>query len=177
MPKLLPFDELNRLKKKLGATERPSEDEIIDEMIDIFLASYLNGYSDVNESLSTDLSPDLANVEEAIYREIAGETFIDRVSKHLAEGRPEDIDRVAETESHRIYNEAVFNAAQRGGAKFKTWKTMKDDRVRDSHEWLEGTTVGINEYFYSYTGDRGMHPGDFNDPAENVNCRCYLSVK
>ena len=56
----------------------------------------------------------------------------------------------------------------------KTWETMKDDRVRDEHQYLDGVSVGINDRFYTDDGDSAMYPGDFENPALNINCRCYV---
>lgn len=52
----------------------------------------------------------------------------------------------------------------------KMWVTAKDDRVRDTHEELEGVSVESNEAF-----DNGlMYPRDpsSDDASEVINCRC-----
>jgi hypothetical protein len=67
-----------------------------------------------------------------------------------------------------------LDTAKYAGAKSKTWVTMMDDRVRDTHDYLEGETVGIGEDFYTYDGDHASAPGLFELAENNVNCRCEL---
>lgn len=86
----------------------------------------------------------------------------------------DSIIRIAETETHRDSNEAALETAINGGATTKTWLTMADDRVRDTHIYLENVTVGIDEDFYTYDGDHAPAPGLFSLPENNINCRCEL---
>ena len=58
----------------------------------------------------------------------------------------------------------------------KTWVTMADDRVRDTHDYLEGMSVPINERFFTFDNDYGRYPGDFQLPQNNINCRCRISL-
>ena len=87
----------------------------------------------------------------------------------------EEIMRVAETEAHRVFNDAEMDYAVTHGAKTKTWVTMGDDRVRSEHEYLDFVTVPINEYFVTYDGAKAMRPGAFGIPELDINCRCQLS--
>lgn len=86
----------------------------------------------------------------------------------------EAITRIAETEMHRIANTAALDTAKYAGAKYKTWATMLDDKVRDTHDYLEGETVDIDDDFYTYDGDHASAPGLFELAENNVNCRCEL---
>jgi uncharacterized protein with gpF-like domain len=62
------------------------------------------------------------------------------------------------------------------GATAKRWRTMNDDRVRDTHDYLEGMVVPFSERFYSYDGDSAEYPGGFALPENNINCRCVVEV-
>jgi hypothetical protein len=54
----------------------------------------------------------------------------------------------------------------------KTWNTMGDDRVRDSHADIDGETVLLDEMFSNNVD----HPSDRDgEPAEVYNCRCWLT--
>ena len=112
---------------------------------------------------------------ETVNMEIAGETFRDRI---LNEDTAEEILRVIDTEAHRDYNAGVYNAAKASGKPnlHKKWYTMNDDRVRDTHQYLEGMVVGIDDRFYTDDGDSALYPGDFDDPSNNVNCRCTVVI-
>lgn len=87
----------------------------------------------------------------------------------------EAITRVIETESHRLYNCGSRDRAVSAGAKWKEWVTMSDEKVRDSHSYIEGMRIGIDERFYTYDGDSALMPGGFDLAENNVNCRCWLS--
>lgn len=81
-----------------------------------------------------------------------------------------------EEESLVINNYTDFlNAAQKYS--YKTWRTMRDPRVRKTHVPLEGVTLPINDLFI--VGNSYMRfPKDTemsNDPADWINCRCWLT--
>lgn len=113
-------------------------------------------------------------MSEAVNKEIAGKTFADRVLEHAEKGDAQAILRVAETDGNRVYNSGGLLGA-RGLASTKTWETMQDDRVRETHDYLQSMTVPIDEDFYTYDGDHAPCPGGFEDVNNNANCRCWLS--
>ena len=63
-------------------------------------------------------------------------------------------------------------AVQSGVMRSKTWMTMADDRVRDSHAALDGKTVDIGQAFPN--GLRYPHD-PLGAPDEVFGCRCTLS--
>ena len=85
--------------------------------------------------------------------------------------------RILETEMHRDANEAALETARHAGATTKTWVTMLDDKVRETHDYLEGVTVGIDDEFITFDGDKATAPGLFSLAENNVNCRCELLFK
>ena len=183
MASILPMDELNRLgediRRRFDGTrleDKPEEEEdIIDELLDLFLLAYAMGNSITNENLSSDYSPFADDVMEVVDAKVAGKTWRERVEEYFSSGGTgEDIARIAETESHRIANKAALDTAKHAGATKKTWATMLDDRVRTDHDYLEGTTVGIDEDFYTWQGYHAPAPGMFGIPEEDCNCRCEL---
>ena len=86
--------------------------------------------------------------------------------------------RIIDTEAHRDYNAAVYQAGIESGRTGlrRKWVTRNDDRVRDPHAYMEGMEVGINDYFYTYTGDSTLYPGGFGVPELDINCRCAISL-
>lgn len=178
---LMPFDELNRLEAAIPEymnRENKSKtdlDSLLDMLEDLFLLAYANGVESVNVSMSADISADVSDVQDTVDREIAGETWRERVKDYfLNGGTAADIVRVMETEMHRDYNEAALQAARKAGAKTKTWMTMMDDRVRDAHEPLQSVTVPIDGTFVTWDGYETQAPGMFGVPELDVNCRCTL---
>jgi hypothetical protein len=184
MASILPFDELNRVnaeirerfgKETLQKRDKREEEDIIDELLDLFLLAYAMGNSVTNDNLSSDYTPSVDEVMEVVDAKVAGKTWRERIAEYFSSGGTgEDIARIADTEMHRIANTSAFNTAKHAGAKTKTWVTMADERVRDTHSYLEGETVGIDEDFYTYDGDHASAPGLFELAENNINCRCEL---
>ena len=183
MNSVLPFDELNKFKEQLRARfgtgplpkERKVEDDIIDSLLELLILAYAMGNNVTNDNLSSNWKPTLDEVEEVVNKRIAGETWRERVRRWFDEGGTEDdIERIAETETHRVAVTSALETAKHGGATTKTWITMMDDRVRDTHDYLEGVSVGIDDEFITFDGDRAQAPGLFDLPENNINCRCEL---
>ena len=182
---ILPMDELNRLeveiRDRFGDEHLKFDDDyedVIDMMLDLFLLAYAMGNSVTNESLSSNYQPSVDEVMSVVDAKVAGETWRERVEDYFANGGTgEDLARIADTETHRIANTAALDTAKRAGAKSKTWVTMMDDRVRDSHDYLLGQTVGIDEDFYTWDGAHAPAPGMFGIPEQDCNCRCELAFE
>jgi len=89
------------------------------------------------------------------------------------DGTPEQTDRIA-----GIMGVAAMNAATvaaNPGAN-KTWITMRDDRVRETHVPMHDVTVGSLETF-DVGGFDLLYPGQPVGPPEIwINCRCKLAV-
>ena len=184
MASVMPFDELNQFKtftlpsyldESGKVKSRKDEEDIIDELLDLFLLAYARGNSVTNESITGDWIPSLEDVMRVVDAEVAGKTWRQRVEEYFANGGTgDDIVRIAETETHRIANTSALETAKKDGATLKIWATMLDDKVRETHDYLEGQTVGIDDDFYTFDGDHASAPGLFSLPENNVNCRCEL---
>lgn len=62
------------------------------------------------------------------------------------------------------------------GWKGKRWISERDDRVRASHEYLDGKRVALGASFQTQNGPI-RYPGDPLAPfGETINCRCYLEL-
>ena len=183
MSSILPFDELNsvadNIRAKIAKTDgklvKEDEEDIIDELLDLFLLAYATGNGVTNDNLSSSWKPTVDEVMDTVDAKVAGKTWEERVREYAENGgTADDIVRIAETETHRIANEAALNTARKAGATSKTWSTMLDDRVRETHDYLEGMTVGIDDDFYTYDGDHAPAPSLFTLAQNNVSCRCEL---
>ena len=180
---VMPFDELNTFKASLPAhfengkiKSKEDLDEILDMLEDLFLLAYANGVASSNYSLSFDYVPSLDDVMQTVNRTIAGKTWRERVTEYYGNGGTiADIERIADTETHRDTNAGAYDAAVAGGATVKIWHTMEDDRVRDTHVWLDGVSAPVDGEFYNYKGESTMYPGQWGIAEEDVNCRCWVS--
>ncbi len=187
---ILPIDEINALEEKLKPhfeddgkgkiKSKEDAEDILDEMLDLFLLSYANGATATNTELGTSVMPSVDAVDAAVYAPVAGETWRDRVMGYYETGGSMfDITRIAETDATRIYNKGAVDAVVANGLEGSTskrWRTMQDDRVRDTHDYLEGMVVPFGSRFYTYDGDSADYPGGFSLPENNVNCRCVVEV-
>lgn len=179
---LLPIDELNVFKEYLekvynGEIEEEVDDPlwIEDTIEDLLIMAYIFGTDAANEDLGTNIQPDTNKLNMSLNKPIKDKTWKDRLNEYKDLENPiAEIMRIAETESHRIYNEAIFDTAISSGLSInKTWVTMRDLAVRDAHELLEGVSVKLDERFYT-DGDSALMPGGFERADNNINCRCEL---
>lgn len=183
MATILPFDELNAFKLKLlerfpdgKLVAEDDHEDILDWMLDIFLLAYANGVNQTNQSLSTNWIPPIDAVMDTVDKKVAGKTWKQRVEEYFANGGSvDDLVRIAETEAHRDSNEGAFTVAAKVGAKTKTWVCMMLPTSRDTHIYLNGTTVPIDAEFYTFMGNKAQFPGQFGVAEEDVNCMCQLS--
>ena len=80
--------------------------------------------------------------------------------------------RDAKTESNTIYNRKEYNEAVERGKLYKTWHTMRDEKVRQTHAICDNVTIPIAEAFPNGL----LYPHDPDgSPEEVINCRCWLT--
>lgn len=178
-----PWDEINALENKAEEAKKQADsedfrkvvDNYIDEVTELFEMDYMLGVSDVSMQLGRGIDPDYADIKAAIDKEIAGKDYRQRIEEYFQSGTPYDIARVVATDAHRIYNQAMFDAARKGGATRKTWRCMMLPTSRDTHIYLDGTTVPIDAEFYSFKGGSTMYPGQWGIAEEDINCLCSLT--
>lgn len=169
---LLRLDELNSLQSDI---ERylGNKSKITDLMLDWLALAYADGKTDVEDQLRGETDIPVGRIQEVIYAKVGGKTAFERLEDDL--DSIEDLFLLFENERQRVYNTAGHDTAENLGAKYKTWHTMLDNRVRDSHEYLEGMVKPMNEPFYTYNGNSAMYPRSFGEPSEDINCRCYVT--
>jgi HK97 family phage portal protein len=110
----------------------------------------------------------------------AGETYEDlvrRVDKVFQFSEDFRSTRIGTTEIIGAINDGLIESYRIAGYEGKMWMTAGDERVRDSHAALEGSTELLDETFKTINGNTLLYPGDrmsCDDPAEIINCRCTL---
>lgn len=86
---------------------------------------------------------------------------------------------IAQNEANRIFNYADFTDAVESGLTTKTWLTMQDEKVRETHVEVNNVSIPINELFT--VGEYEMeYPLDMEHGAgaeEIVNCRCSVEYR
>jgi len=184
---VMPFDELNKFKAALpqffnedgkGIKSKKDYDSLLDMLEDLFLLAYANGVQSSNLALSSNIEPTLNEVLNVVDKKIAGKTWRDRVREYYDNGGTiADIERIAETETHRDSNAGAYQAAKAAGATEKTWHCMMLPTSRDTHVYLDGVTAPIDGVFYSYKGGSTKYPSEWGIAEEDVNCLCWLTYK
>lgn len=198
--KTLPaFDELDTIRATIAAMveadsyteeERPRirRRRLEDTIFELITMGYVYGIEVAGLDLETDLPVSADRMRQVADAPTKGETFRDRMENHFreyentgnAETLIDQLSVIAETETHRAINTGgqdgadEFVTAHPNSNVYKTWLTAGDERVRDSHDYLEGARVPYDARFYTYDGDSARFPGDFVLPQNNVNCRCIL---
>lgn len=184
---ILAFDEINALMATSYAQADRDDiqkrvQQIADDLLSFLIKAYKEGIRAASIMLAYDLTVDTDKMYDAIYAVIDGKDFEDRVITYILADDLAGLQMLAESEYHRVYQTAVNDGAyqfqEEGNFGIeKTWHTLLDNLVRDTHRYLEGMTVALEEEFYTYDGDHARFPGDFGNAANNVHCRCYLTYR
>ena len=172
----LKFDQLNQLVD--GWTETGEDPKAREKAYkkakelfeDCLIGFLVDGYT--LGLISLNIDKEMPDPYMFLNIEYDGVTIEEKFRKYWETGDYESIKRLAESEANRMWNQGSLLT----GAKYKTWHTQMDERVRDEHWPLEGITVPIDGVFVTYTGDEGQGPGMFSQAYNNANCRCYLTV-
>lgn len=181
---LLKFDEINRLGQVFAdvavgeSATKKNVKAAVDEFYDILIDAYIEGFAFAAYLLGED---DVENgIDEEKMRKAVEYSYPDGSieSKFIAyflSGDGEAIKRLLESEFHRVHQTGGFDYADSLPIPpMKRWITMRDERVRDAHRYLEGVTVPYDAEFISYDGDSAQFPGGFKNPALNAGCRCVV---
>jgi hypothetical protein len=172
------IDELNVIVPEI-MNKRNSVAEVIEDILDILIDAYILGQEHASQMMNQRVDAGFVQMQNVIYRQIDGMTFADRATEHILNGDIGRLETLTESEFHRVYNNSVMDGVRDTGFTnvTKRWVTVRDDRVRETHEYLEGRTIPMNEDFYTFDGDHAPYPSGFERPENNVNCRCILEYQ
>lgn len=183
--RMMDWDELNLLRSSavdmLREQKREPDRGLLDRWCDYmdYVLCLIYGYGWEYAESVIGIVPYVDGLDnKAVNLDIKGETFRDRIAKQVDDQSLEGVLRIIDTEAHRDFNAGIYDAAVESkipGLR-KRWETMMDGRVRDTHDYLQSTEVGLDDRFYTFDGDSALHPGDFELPENNVNCRCHITL-
>lgn len=190
---LAAFDQLNIILEtyELKKDDKETDANDVIEWFDEFMIfAYLEGFAVVGWILGDDVErpPDYGKIYRTIEKTYDGKTAYDRIQEYVEDRDTESLKRVFETEFHRVYNTGSYDRAEAVEKSLdqepekadkkkrvtKTWLTMRDDRVRDTHRYIEGISIPIDGVFATFDGDEARFPGGFSRVENNANCRCIL---
>lgn len=114
------------------------------------------------------------------------DTMARRIAKSL-DGDYKKAVRIVRTETGRVREAGHLESAREindtlkqgvtNMRMVKTWKTMKDGSVRDTHSRMDGVTVAMDEAFTLPSGVKTMAPKQSGVAAEDINCRCFVKYE
>lgn len=181
------LDELNVLTATSYQSASGKEtvtriNQIIDDVLSLLINAYALGIENASIMLGSILVVNMDAMEDAIYLVIDGQTFADRVATHVRGNDLQALQTLVESEYHRVHNTAVQDSATQyvnsgGFGVIKTWLTVRDDRVRHTHSYLEGQSISYEDEFFTFDGDHAAFPGGFVKAENNVHCRCIVTLK
>ena len=153
----------------------------MDDVLSFLINAYALGIRNAGIMLDHELSVNVDKMQDAIYLVIEGKTFADRVADHVGGNDLGGLKNLVESEYHRVYNAAVYDGGRdyidNGGfGVSKNWITVRDDKVRETHSYLEGQSVPLEEEFFTFDGDHAAYPGGFTKAENNANCRCVVRL-
>ena len=171
----LKFDEINALITMLsyGGFDKDYARQLFRDCLE---DAYIEGFASAEYMLQQeeDIEDDLLFF--ALEKEYDGESIYTKFDDYYEQNDAEKLKVLVESEFHRVYSQGGLDMAEATGRDvYKTWQTMQDDRVRETHDYLEGMTIPVREKFKTLDMDEADAPGGFTLPENNVNCRCWLS--
>lgn len=100
------------------------------------------------------------------------EALKDRVREWNVSGKEYHVENVARTEVGCAMNTAASDTYRANDFGLE-WLAVQDERTREDHAEMDGTTIGPNDQFTLPDGSVCNGPGDESLPPEQVcNCRC-----
>ena len=169
------WDELNVLETMLsvGGFDRDYARKLFRDSLE---DAYIEGFASAEYMLKQEEDIEEELLLLAVDKEYDGESIFTKFDNYYENGDTDAMTRLMESEYNRVYNQGSLDMAKSTGkAVYKTWVTMADDRVRETHDYLEGQTIPINDKFVTLDLDEADAPGGFSLPDNNVNCRCTLT--
>ena len=138
----------------------------------------------LNETLSKNRIGVISKINQEITQGlIKGESY-GKMSKRISKvfgGDAGKAIRVAQTETHRVHNQAsydsVIHADDLGVKMKKVWISTFDGSTRDAHQSLDGRSVDPKADFFSSAGGSGPSPGNMRNAGDDINCRCTFIIE
>lgn len=178
---MLNFDELNSLTRLTYEENLNDKERLEEDLFDFLILAYEKGFTDVRNAISyTDNELNLEKLNKALNVLYEGKTIRDLIGVHIDNKDIDGVLKVINTEANRMYNTGAYDNACEIDKEIplvKRWNTQLDDKVRETHSYLENVDVPMNQKFYTFDGDSSYYPCGFEKAENNINCRCYIEYK
>ena len=169
------WDELNVLTTMLSVGGYDTE-TAVEKFRQAVGGAYIEGFAAAELELDEFFEFSMVMYDECINKEYDGVSIEDKFREYYETSDAEAMKTLVESEFHRAYGQGGMDAAEQSGhTVYKTWQTMRDNRVRPAHDYLEGLRIPVDEKFRTLNGDEADYPGGFTLAENNANCRCWLN--
>ena len=139
--------------------------------------------SPLYDELGIDIKAASKKVSKELSRGLSSGLTYDEIARNIRKATKAPLSRakgIARTEGHRIQqasaDDARYEAKAKGADVVKQWDATLDGDTRPNHRQLDGQIREVDEPF-AVGGYSPMYPGDFDDPAEDCNCRCVALTR
>jgi len=169
------WDELNVLETMLsvGGFDRDYARKLFRDSLE---DAYIEGFASAEYMLKQEEDIEEELLLLAVDKEYDGESIFTKFDNYYENGEADKLKTLMDSEFHRAYSQGGLDMASKSGRTvYKTWETMQDDRVRETHDYLDGQTIPLSAKFVTLDLDEADAPGGFSLPENNANCRCWLS--
>ena len=113
-------------------------------------------------------------------RDAAPDELPARIAQKLVRRCQEAMNTTAQAVIYGIFDMGMYQAGRDAKAAGldveKTWLSILDNRVRDSHRHLHGKTLPMSGLFHGLHGVLRFPHDPSAPPAETYNCRCRMAV-
>jgi SPP1 gp7 family putative phage head morphogenesis protein len=138
----------------------------------------------LNETLIKNKANIISKINQEITRGLIQGTSYGKMARAIKETLGGDAGkaiRVAQTEAHRVHNQARWESMKHaddlGVEMVKVWVSTLDSRTRPAHQSLDGREVKVEDNFSSSQGGNGPTPGQMGTAADDINCRCTFVIR
>ena len=165
--------EINEQYENGWRITKHDKEELEDDIEELLIMALAFGEDDLVQELGLQPSDLTAQRKyEILYQPVAGKTWKERSAEYTT---PQEYKVMVDTEVPRVYNTGKFEYAENVQEEIKKmWRTYGDEKVRETHAFLDDVAVPLDERFYTYDGDSALYPSGFERPENNINCRCIL---
>lgn len=179
--------------KKRSEIEEELEDCFFDFLAEAYLAGLYSPELGFPPVFSLDRELDVMYLR---YGE-DNKNVTERIREHVRNADLPMLLNLACSEYHRVYQTGAYDCAEQAQTEFdkraertplrskkgakiprkrvmKSWETMMDEKVRETHAYIQSVTIPLEDLFYTIDGDYARFPGDFKSARNNANCRCEI---
>lgn len=172
--------------RRITKARRPANKTFVDPRVDPdfaarIAANYVKMHANDKSDKITNTTLDLAR--QAVAAGIEAEKTPGQIALLIRATVGEDVGAyrarmIARTETAGAYNSATHDTAEEmqasTGPLNKVWIAASDDRVRETHSDVDGTSIPLGEDFTVGESKMGFPSDPSGEASEVINCRCTL---